>query len=167
MSSLTLIKNPPLNFSPNGSEVIFTRANTFSSKVTRFFTKEKWSHVGVLLGGKVYHSTMGPGCHVSSLTEFVRGTEALSFTFVPTYPGKAPGSISIEEERAIEQLGVDYDIGLLPEIATHTRDAEDFGDKSKALQRLVCSEYAEYILFGTAHSLTPGELLAIIMKSAS
>ena len=58
-------------------------------------------------------------------------------------------------------------MALLPEIASRTRDAEDFNDKEAAMEKMVCSEYSEYILYGTAHSLTPGELYAIVSSSSS
>jgi hypothetical protein len=145
--------------------VVFTRAKTLSSWVTRYFTKEKWSHTGVLIQGKVYHSTLGTGCHVSSLKDFLEDTEFLYFSFELDFPKQ--GELSAQEERAVECLGKGYDVALLPEIATHTRDKEDFEDQQEAEEKMVCSEYSEYILFGTGHSLTPGELLAIVQKSSS
>ena len=146
--------------------VIFTRAKTFSSWVTRFFTKEEWSHTGVLIQGKVYHSTLGVGCHVSSLKDFLDGTTSEYFIFNPNYSSSSD-KISDEESRAIECLDKGYDVSLLPEIASHTRDKEDFEDKEHAMERMVCSEYSEYILFDTAHSLTPGELYAIVERQSS
>lgn len=152
--------------------LIFTRASTISSWVTRvftgkFFKKEaQWSHTGVYIQGKVYHSTLGVGCHVSSLKEFIRDTTFCYYSFLPTY--ELEGSrICHEEVRAIECLDREYDVGIAVEMASSTRDTKDATDQVEAEKKMVCSEYSEYICFGTDHSLTPDELWATVEGQAN
>ena len=127
------------------------------SRLIRWATGEKYSHIGVQLNDSgIYHSDV-KGCHVSSIEEFCNKSEYL-------YTVKA---VSEEEhdqmlDRAKNRLGDPYDflgaIGLGLLIILARRIHRKIKPPMLNPRWLFCSEYSEYIIWGTQTELTPGQV---------
>jgi uncharacterized protein YycO len=83
--------------------VIFGTNKLPLSWAIRFFTRSRWSHVGIVSDGMVYESVFGKGVRVSSLKEFTL-----------KYPRHAVAAIPCAHDEAIakarKELGKPYDL---------------------------------------------------------
>tara|TARA_B100000700_G_C15063644_1_gene867827 strand:- start:4436 stop:4852 length:417 start_codon:yes stop_codon:yes gene_type:complete len=83
--------------------VIFGTNKLPLSWAIRFFTRSRWSHVGVVSNGMVYESVFGEGVRISSLKSFTK-----------KYPRYAIAAIPCNQSVAIEaikkELGKPYDL---------------------------------------------------------
>jgi hypothetical protein len=138
--------------------VIWQHSNSkIGSRLIRWATGEKYSHIGVQLNTDgIYHSDV-KGCHITSIEEFSKKCNY-------EYTTKDVSDEEYEDmlSRANSRLGDPYDflgalgLGLLVILARRLF----VKIKIPVLNPkwLFCSEYSEYIIWGTQTELTPGQV---------
>lgn len=137
--------------------IYLRRSKKIGSRVICLATGEPYSHIGVELGGFMYHS-VSSGCRKEAVVNFTNQNEVYSKTF-PVLEREYAAMI----ERAETKLSTKYDmlgviafglmlilrrVGIIKKIA-------DVNPKW-----LMCSEYAEWILWGKVKTITPMEVLS-------
>ena len=133
--------------------IIFRKSNKLGSKIIRLFTKEEWSHVGVSFDeNEVYHAD-SKGVHKITLEEFCKDSEFLIID-----------KIHNEEmiNRANSKLGSKYDFGAILWLAIYLplfRIGIKLPKTTINPKWFLCSEFVEYVIYGTITTSTPGELL--------
>lgn len=140
------------------------RSHLLGSQLIRWGTKETFSHIGVSLdnANTVYHSD-SKGCRVESAWDFAVNSHAeVAYSF----------KVTTEEYismlwRAKSKLGAKYDfLGVLGFGVFLLLSR--FGLSFRPIfnpKWLFCSEYAEYIIFGTNTTLTPMQVVEKAKKT--
>jgi hypothetical protein len=130
-------------------KILLRRNEKIGSRIIRWATGEPASHVGVSFdGAMVYHSDQG-GCRAEPIEDFCRGS---------VYHIEEIPEPRFARWRAREKIGTKYDtLGVIGfGIFLILRK---FGIKSRIPlmnpRWFYCSEYVEYILFGTYSTMTP------------
>ena len=140
--------------------LMFRRNKKIGSRLIQWATQYRWSHVGVLCeDGYVYHSDAS-GAHKVTLEEFQKDSEIDFMTLL--------GDANQMLARAQSRVGSKYDFPALFWFGLVLL-LKRFSIKLPKLvinpRWIVCSEYAEYIVFGTTETLLPQELAMKILKN--
>jgi hypothetical protein len=139
--------------------LMFRRNKKIGSRLIQWATQYHWSHVGVLCkDGLIYHSDSS-GAHSATTEEFSKDSE---IDFMPI--------IGDDDEmlaRAQSRLGDKYDFPALLWFAL-VLFLKKISIKIPRLvinpKWIVCSEYAEFIVFGTASTSLPEELAMKVIR---
>lgn len=126
--------------------VIFGRSNHWISRLVRWRTRSKWSHVGIIVGGHVLEARGPIGVQLTPLSQF-------ESRYTVTERRCLPGS----EEKAKSKLGAKFDMwglwGIFFKKHLHHKD------------KWFCSELVAYASNAVndehAHHITPEYLIYI------
>lgn len=109
-------------------KVVLSTDNKVHSWLIRTFTWSKWSHGGIVINDKVYEATAKNGVVETPLDEYKKRYTVNKFVDIP-HQGDY-------QQRAISQLGKDYDWGAIFKFVLR-------GDWSE-LSKWFCFEYIAY-----------------------
>lgn len=130
-------------------QIIFGRRHSISSYLIRVFTWSKWSHCGVIVGGKVYEATASNGVVLTNIGEFKNKYKDYIILELPAKEGW--------QAKLHNQLGKKYDwLAIINFI---------FRRNWQSPNKWFCSEYIAYAsgIFNTKYvsRITPQHVLMV------
>jgi hypothetical protein len=136
--------------------IITRKSQKIVSKLIRWCTEEEWSHIGILIGGNVYHSDFfGVSC--IPVNEFTKHNDYKAFNVRSTTQQNA-----VILERCKEKMGRSYDFPAIIMFFVYfllKKMGIRFHMPMINPRWLICSEFIAYVIWGKAETITPGEVL--------